>query len=358
MELKEKVKICLTCQHCKRDKRGVVCGLTDEKPTFDFQCPEYVQNDDAVRQYKAQEEAQQQQQLDDEPKLPASHWFRTIGVLSLLNVVLLFTGISFLFGLGSTQIVQILSELGLINKVLGYTIVAVIPLYFLWTWWLTARCAYSYAYIFGLAVYAFDTLLTSILMFEIGANASLIITLLFQLFVIGTLVNSLFKDDSRMNGAKFSWGAHKIVYTVASAVVIITMALSMYHAVNIRNDNENESQTITETSTSSELYVKNMVEQTQMLLPFKAEEGCYMTAVYIDGKDVVMDYELMEGYYDSYVLQNISDDDLKEMMKHMKGSSDYEVAKHGYDIVYNYKTTSGRLIVSWHFASKDILSAN
>lgn len=38
-----------TCMHCMNKKfdpkRGVVCNLTDDKPTWDFSCPDYERNE-------------------------------------------------------------------------------------------------------------------------------------------------------------------------------------------------------------------------------------------------------------------------------------------------------------------------
>ncbi len=69
----------MTCQKCKRDHRGVVCGLTDDKPTFESQCQDYLADEDAVAQLKTQD---QERQVDNNPKLPGAHWFRTIAILS------------------------------------------------------------------------------------------------------------------------------------------------------------------------------------------------------------------------------------------------------------------------------------
>ncbi len=48
MELSERIGICKTCQKCKRDRRGIVCGLTNEKPTFEVYCAEYEEDEAAV----------------------------------------------------------------------------------------------------------------------------------------------------------------------------------------------------------------------------------------------------------------------------------------------------------------------
>jgi hypothetical protein len=41
MELSDKIKYCAICKKSKRDmERGIVCGLTNDKPTFDKHCPD------------------------------------------------------------------------------------------------------------------------------------------------------------------------------------------------------------------------------------------------------------------------------------------------------------------------------
>ena len=340
MELKDKIKICMTCQNCKRDSRGVVCGLTDEKPTFDFQCPNYLADDDAVKQQKSQEEADA---AEDKPKLPGAGWFRTIAILSLLNIGLAFVGIVFIYGLGSTQILQTLSEIGFINKVLVYTIIVLIPLYFLWTWWITVSKAYIYPYIIGLCVYALDTILCAILLFNVGVSGSLIVTLLFQLFVIVSLCVSLFSDASRQIRVKFSWGVHKILYTIASALVVITMVVSMYYVWNLPNFNDD---------------IEEFVEESNKCLPLEIEEGITLYKMYVQNDDVVCEYRCDEEYYDAYVLQNASDEELLDIaISYMTPeSNEYYIASMGYDVVYKYATSQGEFIVEWHFSSDDILS--
>ena len=44
MELRDKIRICMMCENCKRDYRGVVCGLTDDKPTFETECENFAEN--------------------------------------------------------------------------------------------------------------------------------------------------------------------------------------------------------------------------------------------------------------------------------------------------------------------------
>lgn len=353
MELKDKIKICMTCQNCKRDSRGVVCGLTDEKPTFDLQCPNYLADDDAVKQQKSQEEADA---AEDKPKLPGAGWFRTIGIISLLNVVLAFISFVFMFGLGSTQILQALAELGVINKVLGYTIIVLIPIFFLWTWWISASKAYIYPYIVGLIIYMLDMVLCAVLLFDIGVgahSASLVVTLIFQLIVIFSLFVALFSEESRRVRVKFSWGIHKVAYTIASALVVITIAASAYYGFNLPSINDDFEVYVEDSNIEMEEYIEDM----NIWFPREVEEGCIIERIFIQDDDVVVEYTLEEGYYNECVLQNVSDEDLKIMVSQMRqNTSDYYMASQGYDIVYTYKNSLGEVIAEWHFSAEDILS--
>lgn len=60
MELSEKIKYCSICKNSKRDmKRGIVCGLTDEKPTFDEQCDNLQASPEDLLTLKKEEPASQ-----------------------------------------------------------------------------------------------------------------------------------------------------------------------------------------------------------------------------------------------------------------------------------------------------------
>lgn len=45
MTREEQVAVCMQCKHRKKDFfKGVICGLTNEKPTFQIQCSSFSQN--------------------------------------------------------------------------------------------------------------------------------------------------------------------------------------------------------------------------------------------------------------------------------------------------------------------------
>lgn len=49
----ERIKICKTCQRrCLHKDLGLICGLTDQKPTFENECPDYLVDEIAVERQK------------------------------------------------------------------------------------------------------------------------------------------------------------------------------------------------------------------------------------------------------------------------------------------------------------------
>lgn len=83
MELSEKIKYCSICKNSKRDmKRGIVCGLTDEKPTFDEQCDNLQATPEDLLTLKKEEPASQK---------------KTNMKLFIALFLILFVGITFIF---------------------------------------------------------------------------------------------------------------------------------------------------------------------------------------------------------------------------------------------------------------------
>jgi hypothetical protein len=53
---KERLEFCAKCGNRKFDpKQGIVCGLTDMKPTFEMSCPDYVLDPKALVQHRPME---------------------------------------------------------------------------------------------------------------------------------------------------------------------------------------------------------------------------------------------------------------------------------------------------------------
>ena len=60
MEMEEKIKICKICKNKSfSDEKGIVCGLTGEKPTFENECPDF-------NPYQASASLQNQNEPDEE----------------------------------------------------------------------------------------------------------------------------------------------------------------------------------------------------------------------------------------------------------------------------------------------------
>ena len=234
MDLKEKIDVCLTCKNRKHDNSGVVCGLTGEKPAFQYHCFDYDKDEEAVarvgnnRRTRKEKEVWENRSLPigESQPLPGSSWFRTIGALSIINVVLSFLGVVFLFGLGSTQYLQCLAEWGLISKVSGYIVVVAIPMFFLWTWMLTSR-GYIYPYIVGLCIYGLDALI-SVILLSIGFDITLIIDVIFHFVLLIYLIVKLSSRATRELKVPFEWGAHKVVYTIMTALLALVMIVTLF----------------------------------------------------------------------------------------------------------------------------------
>ena len=83
MELREKIQICMMCNNCKCDYRGVVCGLTDEKPTFETECENFAEN--PVEAEKVSHMAHQWQ--ENANNLPGSAVLLVNAILYCINIV-------------------------------------------------------------------------------------------------------------------------------------------------------------------------------------------------------------------------------------------------------------------------------
>jgi hypothetical protein len=68
MEMEEKIKICKICQNKSyTSEKGIVCGLTNEKPDFEKECPDFKIDQLAIsNQLQGQGQGQGQKQSDEE----------------------------------------------------------------------------------------------------------------------------------------------------------------------------------------------------------------------------------------------------------------------------------------------------
>lgn len=179
MNTVNKIDVCSKCKNRKFTmQNGVVCGLTDAKPTFEDECASFVEDPSAATMAESysEEESVAEVLSDNAEKLPGSTWFRTIGLLSLLNVVLNMLGVAFIFGLGLTQIAQVGIEYYLIDGLQGWATILGLPALMIYTWWMTAKTGSKLAYVIGVLVYLFDAYV-SYWLWDVTGESSVIIDL-------------------------------------------------------------------------------------------------------------------------------------------------------------------------------------
>ena len=174
-----KIDICAKCKNRKFSmQNGLMCGLTDAKPAFEGECSSYDEDpaETSVAESYPEDETVAEALADNVEKLPGSTWFRTIGFLSLLNVVLNMLGVSFIFGLGLTQIAQVGIEYYIVDGLQGWATILGLPILMIYTWWMTAKKGSQLAYIIGILVYLFDGFV-SYWLWDVTGDSSVIIDL-------------------------------------------------------------------------------------------------------------------------------------------------------------------------------------
>lgn len=273
MNLSEKIRVCATCQNCKRDiKRGIVCSLTDDKPTFDFNCSNYIEDEIAAKHQKEKEEQQGGSEM-----LPGSDWFRALGFYSIVNLVLYFVGVQFIISLGSTQILQACSELNIINPIVAYCIIGLIPAFMFWTWYLTFFKRSSYAYTLGIIVYLCDILLLLYLLI-MSSDMTIIVSLAFNGGVLVYLFINRFSPDFNAIKEIAMSAMHKILYTIVAIITIASLSFVVYTFHSII-PTENDS-------------VEEFVVKIDKTLPVDYGNGVKFVDVYVEDKDVYLVYSV------------------------------------------------------------------
>ena len=148
MNLTEKIRICATCKKCKRDHRGVVCSLTDDKPTFENECPEYEPDEATAWREKMKDRESDDVTYDEgESTLPGARWFRTIGIFSFINTVTYFLGVRFLYTLFTTEMLEdwALRTNDIFGDVFCFMSIILLIGFFIWTSILTSK-GYKYSF--------------------------------------------------------------------------------------------------------------------------------------------------------------------------------------------------------------------
>lgn len=324
MNLSERIRVCATCQNCKRDiKRGIVCSLTDDKPTFNYNCPNYIEDEVAA---KNQLEKDEQRRCDESYSevLPGSAWFRALGFYSIINIVIFSLGIQFIISLGSTQILQGCSEFNIIPSVIAFSIMALIPVFMFWTWYLTTRYQSVYAYTLGIIVYFCDILLLIYLLF-VSSDMSLIISLVFNGGVlIHLLINrfsSGFNDVSEIAFSKI----HKILYSIVAMISIGALFYVVYTFHSII-PNENDS-------------VEELVDKFDKTMPYDYGNGVMFVDVYVEDKDVYFVYSVPDSDINNFN-QPSNDEKINLLRESAREIKDdillNKIKNNGYNMVWKF----------------------
>ena len=85
----EMVKVCRTCKkRTFNPEQGIVCSLTNAKPTFGDECPELELDEEQLKREEMAAKANEETISDG--RLEGSSWFMWIALLSLANIVRFF----------------------------------------------------------------------------------------------------------------------------------------------------------------------------------------------------------------------------------------------------------------------------
>lgn len=373
MQLKDKIKICATCQKRKMDiRRGVVCSLTDEKPEFEVQCPEFNSDTTAIERQKDFEQSFEMFEQNDASiygnSIKSSSWFYTIGWLSLINLAVSFFGIKFIFGLGITEILQVNLSYPLFPIPVWVCIVfmVLLPLFYILVGYLSSSKQDTQIYVIGAFVYLLDLIIciTLALHTGIGLVAIDIICHIFPLVAFAKVLfdsdfQKLYKEQKR--GWKFSY--------ILPIAIIGFQCYAIFATINIQDPNANVTLTAPENSyDAGDQYLREVIQEINNSKPmyFRDNNG-NRTGVedkwkFVDDKICIV-YTDFTTTYDEYqeLLKGVDADaaiaEIKKSLTQTDAASLslYElIFDEGYDIVYQFYSSDVKLIYEILITSEDV----
>jgi len=160
MTREEHLSYCKICLNRKMDtKQGLICSLTEKIADFNETCQEF--KEDPIKK-KELDSIPSYQEVEDTTKLNnGAQWFLWIFGLSVINSIILYFGggVSFIFGLGITQLFEgifigIFGELNLIGVIISIFISGIFAL----IWYFSKKLSKP-AFIIGMTIYGLDALL-------------------------------------------------------------------------------------------------------------------------------------------------------------------------------------------------------
>ena len=337
----EKLQLCKVCKNHKFDlSRGIVCKLTNEKPTFEEECPDHVADEVLVRQQQRFEEQTKDDNEELDGKMPGSNWFLWIAGLSILNIGLLFIGWRFFFGLGATQIFQELMLAGSIPVALGVVCILMLPAFFVWTWWATSKKGIKLFYKLGWAIYLVDALIYLTLCALTLCSSEIVNSGYYAFILIIDIVLHVavlifgFKlsELKKINGSKATSG-HKIGY-ISYIIVTLLVSLSalVYAAANelIKDPTAN---------------IEYTIQTIQAELPTKIDEFTTLEKVAKSDLTIRYTYSLTNANAESVTpdeLQSYSESAKQQILNNITKASPFEILcwEQGYTNLYEYRANS------------------
>ena len=216
--------------------------------------------------------------------LKGSSWFQTIAFLSILNIVLSYFDYSFIFAFGISQLLQIAIANNTIDPVYAGLCILGLPLFFFWTYKLSAVRGYRLCYNIGWTIYMVDLLLL-IYLFSLNPEALnvLLIDVVLHVIVLFACFKIFAVNLSRDKVQNFPWNIDKICYLVTAVSMIILM---VYSVLCISNQHP---------ATNKEILTR-LVEMTNKELPKAIEEGVVFQQIIENDKSIEYLYQLKDVY--------------------------------------------------------------
>ena len=193
MTREEHLSYCKICLNRKLDlKQGLICNLTEKLADFEETCQEF--KEDPIKK-KELDSIPSYQEVEYTTKLNnGAQWFLWIFGLSVVNSIILFFGggVSFIFGLGITQLFEglfigIFGELNLIGVMISILISGMFAVI-----WYFSKKLNKPAFIIGMTIYGLDALL--LLAFQDWLSFGVHLYALFMIFRGFQSMNEL-KDE-------------------------------------------------------------------------------------------------------------------------------------------------------------------
>ena len=285
MNAEERLNLCKVCKNRKFTlQKGIVCGLTGEKPTFEESCDAYIEDSVEKEKLKRLEEEQAQEgqilgdPISDGPeKLSYANWFTIIGYLSLFNIALNFVEIEFIFSLGTTQLAQVFMLDGVISPVLGLFTMLALPGLLLWTGYLAAKKGDRLAYMVGTLLFLFDTGLVIWLWSVVDYSPDLIVNVLFHVALSAIFLVCLILMATKKRVEEQQMTKSRVVYLVASVVVLLINIPLLLNRSGL--------------VATSDQKIERICENTREVLPQDVAPGITWVDVCVEGNTVVFLYK-------------------------------------------------------------------